>query len=336
MIRNILSKYLFKKSLKTSLSDYSFIILPGAIEGNTTSGFAFNDKDDQLNFFIKIYKINRHNIRSNKEKEILDILQKSKESKSVPRVLELNSNKYFSASIQSISSGIPIQLYSNTIDEKFFLNINRVIDFQKTLYSNSQSEKKYKKILIKKIDFFVKNFDKNLNENIIKKLKNYILSNDINLSYQHFDFNRQNILYDKEKNNYSFIDWSDTQKYSLPYHDLFFFSYSYLFQGGDKGGLKNYEDIFKQIYNNKKIMLLFKEYSKKINHKDFNYKYSLLFFFIERIIFEYKKNKTSYDLFNYFRFNMYLGKELHLNYHENKKMSIWYYLYLKNFNDILK
>ena len=287
-------------------------------------------------YFIKIYKNNKHKIRSIREKTILNRKINFGSNYLLPKCFYLINHDGYSLSIQSIESGIPIQLNNYKFDEFFFENIKKMSDFQLILYNNFKNKHNKKKNLIKKIFLINKYFDNLINENLLYQLIDYVEKMKIELCLQHLDFNRQNTLLDKFLKKYTIIDWSDSKDNMYPFHDIMFFSFTYYFQGRTKTGIKSFIDLFYDTYNNKNIRKLFKKFAENINQKNYIYDLSICIFLIERILFEMDKNFKSYNNGDFSRFNLFLGNKKNLKINENIKVSIWSYIFIDFIKKIQK
>ena len=71
----------------------------------------------------------------------------------------------------------------------------------------------------------------------------YVKESKISLCLQHLDLNRQNVLFNENNFKISIIAWSESDINFSPYHDLFFFTYSYSFQVRKEGGIKSFIDL---------------------------------------------------------------------------------------------
>jgi len=213
-----------------------FLGLPGSIEGGTTTYLTFTLNNATPICAIKLYRDSKLETSFRNEQNVLNQIGQSKceLAQTTPKVIY--ADKIFNTwtLVQSIVPGAPMQAemtpqgipHLKKAADNFELALSWLVKLRKIKLKNRDQAKsafdQKKQNLFKE---FRELFPLTENEeSTLKDLEVVTFAmEDENLTIQHGDYCRQNILIPMRwKNKIGVVDWTDSSELGFPMHDLFF------------------------------------------------------------------------------------------------------------------
>lgn len=243
----------------------TYLGMLGSVEGGTTTFLGFDERKDRPLFAAKVYRDPSAQDRAMKEAEMLRFISGCDDSiaSTVPKVVlcEKISNNWVVVQtiLQGSTMGIRMRRSGRPDIITADFNMNIAVDWLTKLHAATRGrvtpdKEKLITSATETINEFSHTFDLSVEESrFLKEITSGLeISADDNLSIQHGDFCRQNILVKKDSfgTKIGVIDWSDAKIGESPLHDLLHFLTTYCLQARRDAGISSFIKIFEDSFFN--------------------------------------------------------------------------------------
>lgn len=324
----------------------SYLGIPGSVQGGTTTFMGFADGNERPSFLVKIHRASDDMEGVANEKRILETVNASGWfDRSVPRLFLCEEIGGLWVLVQSILDGRPMRAAmtptglpdTRIAGENIGLASEWLAGFNDVAKETDPARHdRFRTFWNRQIEEFRRIFtprgaeDDFLDE--IEAAVDSICAGKCGLVTRHGDFCRQNILVSKKEGGIGVVDWSFSQKGSLPLHDLFFFLTTYFLQSRRDHGTVGFTRAFEQTWfdTNDYSRLVRASVDRFCRRTGADRQAAPLqfgMFLAEQAVFEYHQSVRSSASGGLPRFNIYLASLGNKDHQEALKEHLYIYFF---------
>lgn len=331
---------LFPHASRPAKIDY--LGIAGSLEGGTTTFLGFGDNRSQPLFAVKVHRGTDCEERLRHEVQVLEEMNRHLDAlrASIPTVVLVDEMAGTWFTVQTIVAGEPMTatLTSEGVpdlivaEQQFALAMQFLVSARRVTFSQApEAREKLGQQVLGTLSTCERTFrlsaaERNFMSDVRARTSQLTRAGG---AVQHGDFCRHNLLIKADRPSHlGVIDWTDSVRYGVPLHDLFFFLATYYLQIRSGTGLTGFIEAFEETFLNDGpysalVRRCIRNYCRLVGIEHDDVPALLALFLAERSVHDWRNLSRCMKRGSFPRFSLYLASLEGTPYSEANESQFW-------------